>query len=160
MSKAKIKIILFCTLIIFFPTFLFHTLTPNWDFIVYELHAKYFCFNGKYFEWFRPPLVSLFLCVFPKPIFLFLSSLFFVLTVLNFCKKFRISDNFLKLLILFPLTLFFNNISGSDLLALTFLILSLFTFPKFYSAIFFGFSFLTRYNYFIFLPLFLQDHLF
>ena len=154
MKRKEIFTLLTFSSLIFLPTLLFHLIQPSWDFLAYQLNSKWFCWNGKYFEWFRPPLVPLLLCIFPNYLYLFLTSFLFVLALHLFTQKFRLKQEFFVLTLISPLVLIFSNQTGSDLIALAFLLLS-FCFQPIFSGFFYGLSLLTRYNYLIYFPLFL-----
>jgi|GEM_PF-3205024 len=156
MKKMKeVFTILFFSILIFIPAFLFHLIQPNWDFLAYQLNSEWFCKNGKYFEWFRPPLVPLLLCIFPNYVYLFITSFLFILSLHLFAKKFKLKQEFFLLTTFSPLILIFSNQTGCDLIALAFLLFSFYFHPRIFSGFFYGLSLLTRYNYLIYFPLFI-----
>jgi len=155
MKRKEIFTILTFSFLIFLPAFLFHLIQPSWDFLAYQLNSKWFCGNGKYFEWFRPPLVPLLLCIFPNYLYLFITSFLFVLALFLFTQKFKLKKEFFVLTLISPLVLMFGNQTGSDLISLAFLLFSFYFYPGIFSGFFYGLSLLTRYNYLIYFPFFL-----
>ncbi|MEM4605864.1 MAG: hypothetical protein QW103_02435, partial [Candidatus Pacearchaeota archaeon] len=144
----------------------------GWDFSVYVSNGKYFFHNGEYFEVYRAPLAPFLLGIFwffgeigNFLYIIFVSSLFLFSSILlsdflfeKYFKKQKITKEEVRflfyLLMLTPFTIVYSLIEGTELLSLSFFILFLLAFlSKKMSGHFLALSFLTRYNFMLFIPL-------
>ncbi len=156
-----------------------HYFDFSWDFAAYIINAKYFFYGGNYFEVYRAPMISLMLGpllllgnLAPYIYILFVASLFFYSTYKlsnalfeKYFYKFKIKRKTLNLLFyFFSLNIFvlgFGLVVGTELLALSFfqLFIAYFILNK-NSGHFLALAFLSRYNFFVFVPfLFLNKSL-
>ena len=164
---------LITTLFIFSTVFFLiqHYFDFSWDFAAYLINAKYFFYGGNYFEVYRAPMISLIL----GPLLLFgkIASYIYILLVSSlflystkklsdalyekYFYKFNIKKKtILFLFYFFSLNFFvltFGLVVGTELLALSFfqLFLAYFILNK-NSGHFLAFAFLSRYNFFVFIP--------
>jgi hypothetical protein len=154
-------------LLIFFPIFLafqvYQSLHYNWDPYVYLLEGKWFCGERIYFEFLRAPLPGAVNCAFGAgelaPLlsailasFLYLASLVLVYRKEEMGRK-TSQFAFAALALLFP-TILLNSNVGSDLYALSFLLIAL-SVPTNAKGLLFGLSTLSRYNFILYAPVFL-----
>ena len=148
-----------------------HYFDFTWDFAAYIINAKYLFYGGNYFEVYRAPMISLILSpllLFGKAapyIYIFLVSLLFLYSIKKlsdalyekYLVKFHISKKItLFLFYFFSLNIFtltFGLVVGTELLALSFfqLFLAYFILNK-NSGHWLALAFLSRYNFFIFIP--------
>ncbi|MDD4128782.1 MAG: hypothetical protein PHY04_03545 [Candidatus ainarchaeum sp.] len=148
--------------IVFFIPFLvvqlFHIVQQNWDTVAYVFGGKWFCGNQIYLELIRPPFPSFLNCVFGGggEYSMILSTVFacvvYLIAIVLIYKKNKSELNpfvFALFSFLFPSILFHSNF-GSDLLALSFLLLALSVVSPLKKGFFFGLSSLSRYNYLLF----------
>lgn len=148
-----------------------HYFDFSWDFAAYLINAKYLFYGGNYVEVYRAPLISLILG--PLLIFGSLAPYLYVaiVSILFFYSTKSLSDSLFEkyfykykvkkqtLLIIFTIfilnsfLLIFGLVVGTELLALSFfqLFLSYFIRNK-SSGHFLALAFLSRYNFFIFIP--------
>ncbi|MCR4335141.1 MAG: hypothetical protein NUV57_01240 [archaeon] len=160
-NKLNRKIITFKWFILFFFIFLFFQLQQfsgfSWDLIVYQLQGQWFCGNQVYFEWLRPPLPGFINCIFGANNLSVLFSialaslLYFVAILFTYLKEKGFSDKFLVagFSFLFPIILIQSN-AGSDLFALSFLLLAFAFDSPLKKGFFFGLATLARYNFFLY----------
>ncbi len=128
----------------------------SWDFEVYSMNGRYFIGKSTYFEWLRPPLMPLLFTVFSflgnadSYVIIFLILLFFYYSVYLFCKKYSLNYKVMMMLYLVPVFVGYSFFAGTELLALTFILLFITFLDTRYSGIFLGLAFLTRYTTLIF----------
>jgi hypothetical protein len=180
MKKLTNKIIRFffnnpliTTLFLFSTAFFLvqHYFDLSWDFAAYIINAKYLFYGGNYFEVYRAPMISLILApllllgkLAPYLYIILVSSLFLYSTKKlsdALYEKYFVKFNITKKTTLFLFyffslnifTLLFGLVVGTELLALAFfqLFLAYFILNK-KSGHFLALAFLTRYNFFIFVP--------
>lgn len=159
-NLLKQRIIEYKWFIIFFVPFLlaqvYHIIQQNWDTIAYVFGGKWFCGNQIYLEIIRPPFPSVLNCFFGGNDYsIILSTIFacvvyFAAIILIFSKNKKDLNPFVFALFsfLFPSILFMSNF-GSDLLALSFLLLAFSVTNPLKKGLFFALSSLSRYNYLI-----------
>ena len=148
-----------------------HYFDFSWDFAAYLINAKYLFYGGNYFEVYRAPMISLILApllllgkIAPYIYILLVSSLFLYSTKKlsdalyeKYFNKFNITKKTtLFLFYFFSLNFFvlvFGILIGTELLALAFfqLFIAYFILNK-NSGHFLALAFLTRYNFFVFVP--------
>jgi hypothetical protein len=146
-----------------------HYASQSWDFNSYVMNARYFFYNGTYYEVYRAPLASIFLA--PFIIFGFFGEFLYIILVslIFLYANIKLSDIVFKnykektytrlIFYLFSFSPFIvlNGLSvGTELFALSFLELFLvFMLNKQLSGHFLGLAFLVRYNLLYFTPLLL-----
>jgi hypothetical protein len=152
------KLIEYKWFVIFFIPFLiaqvYHIIQQNWDTIAYVFGGKWFCKNQIYLEIIRPPIPSFLNCVFGANDYsIILSTIFacivyFSAIVLIYFQNKKDLNPFIFALFsfLFPSIFFMSNF-GSDLLALSFLLLAFSVNSPLKKGFFFALSSLSRYNY-------------
>ena len=168
-------------LFVFATTFFLvqHYFDFSWDFAAYLINAKYLFYGGNYFEVYRAPMISLILApllLFGKAapyLYIFLVSCLFLYSTKKLSDalyekhftKFNITKKTILFLFYFfslnIFTLTFGLVVGTELLALSFfqLFLAYFILNK-NSGHWLALAFLSRYNFFIFVPfLFLNKSL-
>ena len=148
-----------------------HYFNFSWDFAAYLINAKYFFYGGNYFEVYRAPIISLILgplLLFGKMtpyLYILLVSILFLYSTKKlsdalfekYFYKYKIEKSYLNVLFYFfnlnIFVLIFGIIVGTEMLALSFfqIFLAYFILNK-NSGHLLGLAFLTRYNFFIFLP--------
>jgi len=129
----------------------------SWDFIVYQLQGQWFCGNGIYFEWLRPPLPGAVNCLFGAGelstyfSIALASVIYFTSIIFTYLKEKNSSDKFLVagFSFLFPIILLQSN-AGGDLFALSFLLLAFAIDSPLKKGFFFGLASLARYNFFLY----------
>ncbi|MBT4257657.1 hypothetical protein HOD88_00540 [archaeon] len=146
----------------------------GWDFSAYVLNARHLFFGADYYEVVRPPLVSLIIGIFlflgkiSEYIYILIVSVLFFYSIIKlsdvlyekyFCK-FKIKKEFVRFLFYFiglnGFVLVFGLREGSELLSISFFILFLSSLIKDkISGHYLALAFLTRYSFFVFLPLLL-----
>ncbi len=152
--------------LIFLALQLYQTAFFSWDPLVYLFQGKWFCGNQVYFEWLRPPLPGVIGCLLGASDFsVFLSSglaslAYFIAVTFIFLKE-RKTQNidqfaFAAFSFLFPSILIFSN-AGGDLFALSFMLLALAAEGSFTKGIFFALASLSRYNYLVFIIVFVTQ---
>ena len=149
-----------------------HYFNFTWDFAAYLANAKYLFYGGNYFEVYRAPLISIILApllllgtIAPYAYVLLISALFFYSTIKlsnalfeKYFYKYNIKKKTINLIFyIFSLNFFvliFGLIVGTELLALALfqLFLAYFILNK-NSGHLLALTFLSRYNFFIFIPL-------
>jgi hypothetical protein len=154
------KLVEYKWFVIFFIPFLiiqlYHIIQQNWDTVAYIFGGKWFCGNQIYLELIRPPLPSVLNCVFGGTDYSIIFStafaciVYFSAIVLIFSRNKKELNSFVFALFsfLFPSILFMSNF-GSDLLALSFLLLAFSVTGPVKKGLFFALSSLSRYNYMI-----------
>lgn len=158
----KEKFLKYKWFIIFFIPFLlaqvFHIIQQNWDTVAYIFGGKWFCGNQIYLELIRPPFPSFINCILGggSEYSIIFSTIFacvvYLVAIILIYKKHEDKLNpfvFALFSFLFPSILFHSNF-GSDLLALSFLLLVLSVVSPLKKGFFFGLSSLSRYNYLLF----------
>jgi len=127
----------------------------DWDFMVYLLNAEFLVGKGHYFEIERPPLISIvlspFVLFFSKRIagyfFVLLSFLIYIYSCITFSKKYSLDFKLFLMLMFNPFILYYGLQCGTELLALSMLILAVTYLDKpILLGIFLGLSFLARYT--------------
>ncbi len=151
--------------VFFVPFFILQTyyisLLP-WDSIPYVFAGKWFCGEQTYFEFIRPPLPGVINCLFGAQLFSIIIStalacfLYLASIILIYEKEKNLMDQFTLGLFAFlaPPILFFSNF-GSDLFALSFLLLGLGVASSWKKGLFFALASLSRYNFLVFVIVFL-----
>jgi len=167
--ENKLVSILFIISTLFF--LVQHYFDFNWDFAAYIINSKYLFYGGNYYEVYRAPLISIILApilllgkLAPYIYILFVSSLFLYSTKKlsdalyeKYFAKFNVTKKTILFLFYFFslnfFTLAFGLVVGTELLALSFfqLFLAYFILNK-NSGHWLALTFLTRYNFFIFVP--------
>jgi hypothetical protein len=162
-SAAKYKWFL-----LFFPIFLsaqvYQSLAFSWDPFVFHLQGKWFCGEHVYFEFLRSPLPGAVHCAFgagenaPQlavilACFLYLAALIFVFKKEKENGQKISQAVFAAFSLLFP-TILWNANFGSDLFALSFLLIALGIQTK-AKGLFFALSALSRYNFVLYAPVLL-----
>ncbi len=157
----KEKLIEYKWFVIFFIPFLiaqlYHIVQQNWDTVAYIFGGKWFCGQQIYLELIRPPLPSFLNCFFGGADYsiifstIFACIVYFSAIVLIFSKNKKDLNPFIFALFsfLFPSILFMSNF-GSDLLALSFILLAFSITNPMKKGLFFALSSLSRYNYLLF----------
>ncbi len=152
--EYKWFIVFFC---IFLAIQLWQASFLEWDRITYLFQGKWFCGEQIYFEWLRPPMPGIMNCLFGAGEIstivsaLMASTLYFSAILLIYKnEKGKINQLlFPALAFLFPTILFASNF-GSDLLALSFLLLALSINGPTKKGLFFALATLSRYNFFLY----------
>jgi hypothetical protein len=129
----------------------------GWDTSVYIEQGKWFCGHGIYFEFIRPPLPGVLNCLFGGADYSLLLTTAFACFVylgallLLFSKRKNELNQFIFALFafIFP-SILFNSNFGSDLLALSFLLLAFALDSPLKKGFSFALSSLSRYNFLIF----------
>jgi len=159
-NENKIVILLFIIATIFF--IYQHAGYSSWDFEAYVLNGKYWFSGGKYFEIFRPPLMSLMLGIFSfiswkfsEFIFIIVVSSLFAYSSVKFAKSVNFNPAVFYGLSLNVYILNQGLINGTELLSLVFLELFIVFLleNKYFSGFVLGLSVLSRYTNLAFLPL-------
>lgn len=156
------SVVLFALIVLSSFDFLYqHILEHGWDVMVYEMNGWRYCGKNHYFEWYRPPFLSLFFCELQALGLDILwyhlaTSILFVGGVFMLARKWGLNP-FFAAIIAFSSPIFLNQsaFTGSDGLAVGFFILSLYYWPNSYSGVFFAMSVMSRYTMLILAPLFL-----
>jgi len=148
-----------------------HYFDFGWDFAAYIINSKYLFYGGNYYEVYRAPLISiimgplLLLGKASQYLYVFLISSLFLFSTKklsdalyeNYFKKFNITkQTTLFLFYFFSLNFFvliFAFMAGTELLALAFfqLFIAFFILNK-NSGHWLALAFLSRYNFFVFVP--------
>lgn len=156
----KGKVIEYKWFVLFFIPFLiaqvYHIIQQNWDTVAYVFGGKWFCGNQIYLELIRPPFPSVLNCFFGGSDYsiifstIFACIVYFFAVVLIFSKNKKELNPFVFALFsfLFPSILFMSNF-GSDLLALSFILLAFSVTNPLKKGLFFALSSLSRYNYLV-----------
>ncbi len=154
--------------LIFFPIFLaiqlYQSFFLNWDPYVYFLQGKWFCGEEIYFEFLRAPLPGAVHCAFgagqfaPQLAVILACALYLAALLLLFTKEKESNPKtsqfvFAAFSLLFP-TILWNGNFGSDLFALSFLLIAFSTQGQ-AKGLLFGLSTLSRYNFVLYAPIFL-----
>lgn len=158
--KDKYLIIIFLLSTIFFM--LQHNLNFSWDFNAFVMNGEYLFNNGKYFEIWDPPLPGILISIFSlfgrklsEYLFIILISFLFLVSSVLLSRALNFNSRVFYLLSVSPYVLFNGLTNGSELLSLVLIeLFVVFLIKKSWIAgIFLGLACLTRYNFFIFLPL-------
>lgn len=159
--KEEHQYIAFCIAILL-AFFLQHYLFLSWDFSAYKLNGDYLLGKGSYFEWYRPPVVPIFLGLlgffgkFGEYLFIALTGIIFFYSIYRLSRPLEIPAICLLSAFLIP-TFFINAATaGSELLGISFVLLFVAgLLEKKNYGFFLGLAFLTRYQYLYLLPLLL-----
>jgi hypothetical protein len=165
-AKPIKKILEFKWVFIFFSIFLvfqaYQATLSEWDSITYVFQGKWFCGQHLYLEYLRPPVPGFFNCLFGAEMnsaffsTVFASFIYLAAIFLIYKKENGKIDQFVFALFafVFPTILIGANY-GSDLFALSFLLLALFFSNPLKKGFFFGLATLSRYNFLFYFPVFL-----
>jgi hypothetical protein len=134
--------------------FLFqHFRGVSWDFMVYSMNGQYFFGDKFFFEWLRPPLISILIGVFgflgnktAEFFYIILVAFLHFFSSILFAKKFKILPNYFYILSLSFFVLINGLNVGSELLTLSMIQFFLTFLGSWLGGIFLGLAFLTRYN--------------
>jgi hypothetical protein len=148
-----------------------HSVLLSWDFSSYTLNSQYIFSNGDYYEVYRAPLAPILLAPtilfgpIAEYIFIIQTSIIFLVSCILFSDAIRerfsvlrsLEKEFIRfifyILILTPFTIFYATQAGTELLALSFLILFASEIIKGRtSGYLLALGFLTRYNLIYFTP--------
>lgn len=130
-----------------------HSIGPQWDFLVYISNAKYLFDSGTYFEWYRSPLISVFMYLLSflgwkcseYLYFVFASALYFVSADL-FSRKWKLDMNLFYPLSMSFFFLFYGASNGTEILSISFILLFFAYIEHTSSGLFIGLAFLSRYT--------------
>lgn len=150
--------------IVFTSILLFqHTQGWNWDFLVYLMNGEYMFHSGEFMEWLRPPfasfLMGLLQYVFSRTVtgyaYILIVSGIFLYAAKKFSEQREIDNLVFTVLLTTPVFISYATREGTEMLALSFLMLFLAKMDRPESGGWLGLSVLTRWTQGIMLPLIL-----
>lgn len=136
-----------------------HYLGISWDFSAFVNGAKYWFGNGRMIEPGDPPITAFLIGMlsfggwaFAEYAFIVFSSAMLLISSVRFAKTTSVHPALFYALMLSPFTLRYGTFGGSEIIALSFLVLfvSYVLEDSWLSGLFLGFAFLSRYNFGIF----------
>ncbi len=136
-------------------SFAFHNKGLSWDFCAYKLVGDYMLGHGYYFELFRPPVPSLLISLLGKHMYLLVSHLVLLTSVIVFSKRNNLDALFLYLLIMTPYATFLMVCEGSEIMSVALLLLALAFVDSWIGGVLIALTVLTRYSFVWMLPFFL-----
>ena len=139
-----------------------HALSVSWDFASYVLNARYWFFDGYYFELLRPPLMSLLIGVFSfvgerlaEYVYIVFVSFLFFYSSIRLAKVLKFNAVVFYAISLNAYLLSYGLINGTELLFIAFLELGVAFLLEgsVLSGLFLGLSALSRYTGLVLFPL-------